>query len=67
MAKTPPKGGKTITVEQIRSPQRRPDEQRATLAGLGLRRMRARATLPDTPQVRGMIGAVRHLVRVIEG
>jgi large subunit ribosomal protein L30 len=56
-----------ITVEQIRSPQRRPGEQRATLNGLGLRKIRARSTLPDTPQVRGMINRVRHLVRVVEG
>ncbi len=58
---------RTVTVEQIKSPQRRPAEQRATLNGLGLRRIRARSKLPDTPEVRGMIDAVRHLVRVIEG
>jgi large subunit ribosomal protein L30 len=67
MVKKQAKSGKTVTVEQIKSPQRRPGEQRATLTGLGLKRIRARSTLPDTPQVRGMISAVRHLVRVVEG
>ncbi len=60
-------GKKTITVEQIGSPLRRPPAQRATLIGLGLNKSRRRRTLPDTPQVRGMIATVAHLVRVVEG
>ena len=59
--------GKTITVEQIGSPSRRPSEQRATLIGLGLNKIRRRATVPDTPATRGMIRKVAHLVRVVEG
>lgn len=39
-------------------------EQRATLRGLGLRRIRQTSELPDTPAVRGMIARVQHLVRV---
>lgn len=57
---------KTITVEQIASPQRRPSEQRQTLIGLGLNKIRRQATLADTPAVRGMIAKVAHLVRVVE-
>lgn len=57
---------KTITVEQIGSPIRRPKDQRATLVGLGLNKMRRRSTLEDTPQVRGMINKLPHLVRVVE-
>jgi len=57
---------KTVTVEQIGSPIRRPKEQRATLVGLGLNKMRRRSTLEDTPSVRGMIAAVQHLVRVVD-
>ena len=57
---------KTVTVEQIGSPIRRPREQRATLAGLGLNKMHRRRTLEDTPSVRGMIAAVQHLVRVVD-
>jgi large subunit ribosomal protein L30 len=58
--------GKTVTVEQTASPQRRPREQRATLIGLGLNRIRRRKTLQDTPAVRGMIARVHHLVRVVD-
>ena len=60
------KATKTITVEQIGSPIRRPKEQRATLVGLGLNKMHRRRTLEDTPSVRGMIAAVQHLVRVVD-
>jgi len=58
--------GKTVTVEQTGSPIRRPAEQRATLIGLGLNKIRRRKTLPDTPSVRGMIAKVKHLVRVVD-
>ena len=57
---------KTITVQQIGSPIRRPGDQRATLIGLGLNRMNRTRTLPDTPAVRGMIRKVSHLVRVVD-
>jgi large subunit ribosomal protein L30 len=57
---------KTITIEQVGSPIRRPADQRATLVGLGLNKMHRRRTLEDTPAVRGMISKVGHLVRVIE-
>jgi len=58
--------GKTITVEQTGSPIRRPADQRATLVGLGLNKIRRRKTLPDNPAVRGMIAKVKHLVRVVD-
>ena len=57
---------KTVTVEQIASPTRRPQDQRATLIGLGLRKIRSTATLKDTPEVRGMINKIPHLVRVVD-
>ncbi len=57
---------KTLTLEQIGSPIRRPGDQRATLIGLGLNKLNRRATLNDTPAVRGMIAKVAHLVRVVE-
>lgn len=56
----------TVTVEQIGSPIRRPKDQRATLIGLGLNKMHRKSTLKDTPEVRGMIKKVQHLVRVVE-
>ena len=59
-------GGKTITVEQVASANRRPAIQQQTLIGLGLNKLRRRRTLEDTPAVRGMIEKVHHLVRVVE-
>ncbi len=57
---------KTVIVEQIGSPIRRPKEQRATLVGLGLNKLHRRSTLEDTPSVRGMISSVQHLVRIVD-
>ena len=62
MAKKP---AKTITLEQIGSPIRRPAAQRATLVGLGLNKLHRRRTLEDTPAVRGMINKVSYLVKVL--
>jgi large subunit ribosomal protein L30 len=58
--------GKTVTIQQIASPQRRPSEQRATLVGLGLNKMNRTSTIADTPAARGMIAKVAHLIRVVE-
>ena len=60
------KDKKTVTVQQIGSPLRRPGDQRATLIGLGLNKMNRQRTLEDTPAVRGMIAKVAHLVRVVD-
>ena len=60
------KSGKTITIEQIGSPMRRPGRQRATLIGLGLNKLHRRSTLEDTPSVRGMINKLPHLVRIVD-
>ncbi|MFT3986866.1 50S ribosomal protein L30 [Aestuariivirga sp.] len=60
------KAPKTLTVQQVKSPQRRPPDQRATLIGLGLNKMNRTSTLADTPAVRGMLAKVAHLVRVVE-
>ena len=60
------KSGKTVTVQQVGSPLRRPGSQRATLIGLGLNKVNRISTLQDTPAVRGMIAKVAHLVRVVE-
>lgn len=55
-----------VTVEQIGSPIGRPQDQRATLVGLGLNKLHRRKTLEDTQAVRGMIAKVSHLVRIVE-
>ena len=54
-----------ITVQQIGSPIRRDKVQRATLIGLGLNKMNKQRELIDTPEVRGMINKLPHLVRVV--
>lgn len=66
MAQKQAYSGPTVTVEQVKSAARRPEVQTETLKGLGLNKIRRRRTLPDTPDVRGMIHAVRHLVRVVD-
>lgn len=58
--------GKTVTVRQIHSAARKPDIQAQTLRGLGLGKIRRTRTLEDTPAVRGMIRAVKHLVEIVE-
>jgi large subunit ribosomal protein L30 len=60
------KSGKIITIEQIGSPMRRHHRQRETLVGLRLNKIGRVAKLADTPQTRGMIAKVAHLVRVVE-
>ena len=56
---------KTLIVKQIGSPIRRDNVQRATLIGLGLNKMNKERELIDTPEVRGMINKLPHLVRVV--
>ena len=53
-----------IKVTQTGSPIRRTDDQRKTLVGLGLNKLHRTSELEDTPEVRGMIRAVRHMVTV---
>ncbi len=57
----------TIKVKQTGSPIRRTKDQRATLVGLGLNKMHRVSELQDTPEVRGMIRTVQHMVEVVEG
>jgi len=58
---------KTIKVEQYASAARREHTQRETLIGLGLNKIGRIKDLPDTPETKGMIYKVRHLVRVVDG
>ncbi len=57
---------KTIKVRQTGSAIRRPQDQRATLVGLGLNKIGRERELEDTPSVRGMIRKVAHMVEVVE-
>ncbi|VXD01580.1 50S ribosomal protein L30 [Sphingomonas sp. AX6] len=54
----------TVKVTQTGSPIRRTNDQRATLIGLGLNKMHKTVELKDTPEVRGMIRKVAHMVSV---
>ena len=56
--------GKQIKVTQMGSPIGRIEKQAATLRGLGLGKRHRSRVLADTPEVRGMIEAVKHLVVV---
>ena len=55
-----------LKVTQVRSRNCRPKSQRQTLTALGLRRLHHSVTHTDTPQIRGMINKVQHLVDVEE-
>ena len=53
-----------IKITQTGSPIRREPSQRQTLIGLGLNKMHRTRELEDTPEVRGMIRKVQHMVTV---
>ena len=57
---------KTITLKQVGSPLRRPEVQRKILIGLGLNKMHKTVTRLDTPEVRGAIAKIPHLVEIVE-
>jgi large subunit ribosomal protein L30 len=57
---------KSIKVTLIKSVFGQLKSHRATVKGLGLRRIRDTATLADTPEIRGMIRASGHLLKVEE-
>ena len=54
----------TIKITQTGSPIRRQPDQRKTLIGLGLNKMHRTVELQDSPEVRGMIRKVQHMVSV---
>lgn len=65
-ARAKAEGAKTLIVEQTGGPARRPDIQQKTLIGLGLNKRHRRRVLLDTPEVRGMIASIPHLVRIVD-
>jgi len=56
-----------IKIKQIGSPIRRPESQKKILIGLGLGKMNRVVELEDTPEVRGAIRKLPHMVAVVEG
>ncbi len=63
-AKKKEAAGGTVKITQTGSPIRRQADQRATLIGLGLNKMHKTRELQDTPEVRGMIRKVAHMLSV---
>ena len=63
MAKTK-KDASTVTVTLVRSVIGRIESHKATVKGLGLRRMHHTVVLQDTPKIRGMINTVGYLLKV---
>ena len=57
---------KTLRIRQVRSGICAPVDQKQTLKGLGLRRIRQEVVRPDTPGIRGLVHKVRHLVEIVE-
>lgn len=55
----------TVTVRLVRSVAGTRADHRATVLGLGLKKIRQTRTLEDTPAVRGMINKVSYLVEVV--
>ncbi len=55
-----------LTITQTKSTIKQPFKQKRTMEALGLRRMGHTNTLEDTPQLRGMLAQVRHLVSIEE-
>lgn len=58
---------KTIKITLVRSTIGRKKDQIATVQALGLKKIRSTVEKQDTPQIRGMISKVSHLVEVVEG
>ncbi|MEI8324155.1 MAG: 50S ribosomal protein L30 [Betaproteobacteria bacterium] len=55
----------TVTVQLVRSPIGCKESHRATVRGLGLRKISSTRELVDTPEVRGMINKISYLVKVL--
>ena len=56
---------KTVSVQLVRSPIGCKADHRATVRGLGLRKVNSTRELQDTPAVRGMINKIDYLVRIV--
>ena len=61
------KRNETLRIEYYRSAVGRPGKQKKIVKGLGFRRLNQILEKPDTPEIRGMVNKVCHLVRIIEG
>ncbi len=60
-----PAAGATVRIKLVKSVAGTRESHRATVRGLGLRKLNSESTLEDTPSVRGMIDKVSYLVKVL--
>jgi large subunit ribosomal protein L30 len=58
---------KTLKIRYFRSAIGRPQKQKDIVRGLGLRKLNQVVLRPDSPQIRGMVAKIPHLVQIIEG
>ena len=54
-----------VTVQLVRSPIGTKESHRATVRGLGLRKLNSVSELKDSPEVRGMINKISYLVKIV--
>ncbi len=55
-----------IKIKQVRSAINRPQRQKRTIEALGLRKMNQVVEHEDTPQIKGMIAKVSHMVEIVK-
>ena len=55
----------TVKIQLVRSPIGCQESHRATVRGLGLRKLGSTSELKDSPEVRGMINKISYLVKVL--
>lgn len=55
-----------LEITLVRSPIGRPEKQRITVRTMGLTKLNSKVVHEDTPQIRGMIAKVAHMVKVEE-
>ena len=60
------KAAGTVKIRMIGSVIGCPERQRATVRGLGLRRLNQVVERPDTPEIRGMVRKIPHLVAIVD-
>jgi large subunit ribosomal protein L30 len=58
---------KMLKIKYVRSAIGRPETQKKVVQGLGFRKLQQVVEHPDSPQIRGMVNKIGHLVEVIEG
>ena len=56
----------TIRIRYVRSAIGRSKHQKLVVRGLGLRKLNQVVERPDTPEIRGMVAKIPHLVQIVE-